>query len=92
MLFSVDRPRRFSPTILCVFFLAVQIDALYMSLLPRPVRFQRDIGNFQQSRDLFTASIQAARSIAQGHEPGFQPENRWRLALQRWRLRELKLT
>ena len=42
---------------------AVQNDDLFVSLLPRPVWFLRHYGIFQQSRDLFTASIQTARSI-----------------------------
>ena len=44
---------------------AVQFDALFVSPLPRPVLFQRHIGNFQQLPDLSMASIQTARSITQ---------------------------
>ena len=43
--------------------LAVQNDALFVSQFPRPVWLLRHFGNFQQSRDLFTASIQTARSL-----------------------------
>ena len=35
----------------------------FVSLLPRPVPLRRHIGNFQQSRDLSMASIQAERCI-----------------------------
>ena len=42
---------------------AVQNDASFFSSFPRKKRFHHDIGNFQQSRDLFTASIETARSI-----------------------------
>ena len=41
--------------------LAVQFDALFVSLLPRPVQLHRDIGNFQQSWDLLMASIRAGQ-------------------------------
>ena len=43
--------------------LTVQIDALFVVPLPRPKRLLRHFGNFQQTRDLFTASIQTARSM-----------------------------
>ena len=41
--------------------LAVQIDDLFVSPFPRPVQLYRHFANFQQSRDLFTTSIQSAR-------------------------------
>ena len=43
--------------------LAVQIDALFLSPLPRLARSHREFSNFQQSRDLAIASIQTATNF-----------------------------
>ena len=39
------------------------MDGLFVNLLPRPVRFLRQVGNFESSRDFSMASIQTERSI-----------------------------
>ena len=46
--------------------LAVQIEALFLSPFPRPLRFHCHFGYFQQSRDLFTALKQTAQIIEAG--------------------------
>ena len=43
--------------------LAVEIDVLIVSPLPRPMQLHRDFGKFQQSRNFFIASIPTARNI-----------------------------
>ena len=48
-----------------VFLLAVQINPVLASLLPRPVPLNSHFGTFQQSRSLFTVSIETSRNLSQ---------------------------